>query len=109
MLRFIVYGKENCSICDNRKETIRNCCEKLGLKQKTNEKDGDYCVDFIDGSTPEGMTDMCLKNIGLNIPSVLAYSDEKEVKRWVGPKDVPSMRDFKEICNNGYKQQEVRL
>jgi len=109
MFRFVVYGKPNCSICDNRKETIVNCCNKLNLKQKTDNSDGDFSVDFIDGSTPEGMTDMCLKNIGLNIPSVLCYDDDTEVKRWIGPKDTPSMRDFKEIVENVTEKQEIRL
>ena len=107
MYKFIVYGKPNCSICDNRKETIRNCCGKFNLKEDTSGIKGDYSVDFIDGSTPEGMTDMCLKNLGLNIPSVIAYNEDAEIKRWVGPKDTPSMRDFKEIFNDVNKTEEV--
>ena len=86
MWKFIVFGKGNCDLCDNRKAVISKALSIKGIEAE---------VVFFNAETPEGRMELSMIDDSHGeIPVVCAYKNEELVKIWDGPKAVVTTRDL---------------
>lgn len=97
-IKAIVYGKKNCSLCDNRKDNLKRLPDRF---KKAHNKDLEVEVEYWDVSTVEGMVHFCKEDrTTAEIPVVL-IEDEKGglIKAYHGPTDPVKPRELIEALS----------
>ncbi len=94
-VKAVVYGKKNCSLCENRKETLKkfpNLAKKKGLEIEIS-------LDYRDVKTVEGLVSLCKdERTNSEIPIVI-LEDEKgtTLHIWNGPREAITTKDLVDI------------
>lgn len=79
-LVLIVFGKNDCPICDEARAVIQSCVNELGVRS-------DLTVRHFDLDTAEGLVEGSLRN-ALEVPTTILEWHGKELVRW--EQEVPS-------------------
>jgi len=92
MWHFVIFGKDGCSLCDNRKTVISSALKRAKIE-------GEITVYDVD--TTDGMVEMSmLDNSKGEIPIVCAYKDDVLQKMWDGPRAVVRTKEVIELLNS---------
>lgn len=98
-LKAIVYGKKNCSLCENRKENLRRF--PAAFKKKTG-KEVQLEIEYHDIKTVEGLVAFCQDDrFNSEIPVVILEDDKgRFLHAWQGPEDVLTSRRLAEAVKS---------
>jgi hypothetical protein len=76
----IVFGKDDCPVCDEAREVIQSCLNEPGVRS-------DLTVRHFDLDTAEGLVEGSLRN-ALEVPTTILECRGEELVRW--EKEAPS-------------------
>lgn len=95
-LKATVFGKKDCSLCDNRKENIRRF---PALCKKQLDKEVEVDLIYHDIKTVEGLVAYCQETRSVSDIPIVILEDEKGqlLKIWNGPTDPVKPRDILDI------------
>lgn len=93
--RAIVYGKKNCGLCENRKESLRKFVALAKKKGVTVEID----IDYRDVKTVDGLAAFCGEDrSNAEIPVVILEDEKsKTMKVWGGPREAITQNDLLQV------------
>ncbi len=95
-IRAVIFGKKNCSLCENRKTNLERF-PQIFYKQTGQELQME--IQYWDIGTVEGLVRFCLEErTNSDIPIVILEDDKgKTFKIYNGPSDLVSSKNLLEI------------
>lgn len=96
-MKFTIYGKNGCDLCEKRLAAVKSYVEKFNSKCN---------VSYVSVDEPEGLTEFAMTDDAGEIPCVV-YVGKNERKVWSGANEFPTAKEVSSLI--GAKSDVVMI